>query len=108
MTTLNYILRTQGRKALLAALALTVLLTPTCAQSVEREGSVLFFSLEDLHQMLFPPSLPSLWQLPSSFAWREQPAAAEQSSPLERNARDGNGFWVDGYRLAGPHPLWGY
>ena len=77
MTTLSQALRTQGRKALLAGLALIVLLTPTCALSAEREGTVLFFSLEDLKQALSHPSLPSLSQLSLSFGWWEQPEAAE-------------------------------
>jgi hypothetical protein len=48
MTTFSQALRTQCRNALLAGLALSVLLTPTCALSAEREGTVLFFSVEDL------------------------------------------------------------
>src|SRR5262245_56887339 len=84
-------LRIQGRKAFLAGVALSVLLTPTFVQPAEREGTVLFFSLEDLQQMLFHPSLPSLRPLLSGFAWREWPEAAEQDGPLERNIRWGNG-----------------
>ena len=108
MTTLSQILYTQGRKALLAGVALTVLLTPPFAQSAEREGVVLFLSFEDLQQMLFQPSLPALWQLPSSFAWRERPEAAEQDGSLERNYRWGNGQGIDGYKRPGTRPLGGY
>lgn len=108
MTTLNQILRPQGRRVLLAGVALSVLLTPPFAQSAEREGTVLFFSLEDLQQLLSRPSLPSLWQLPSSFAWRERPEAAEPDGPLERNIRWGNGQGIDGYTRPGTRPLWGY
>ena len=108
MTTLNQTLRTQGRKAHLAGVAFSVLLTPTFAQSAEQEGTVLFFLLEDLQQILFHPSLPSLWQLPSSFAWREQPEAAEQDGPIERSIRWGNGQGIDGYTRPGTRPLWGY
>jgi len=87
--------------------ALSVLLPPTCALAAEREGTVLFFSLADLHQTLSHPSLPSLSQLLPSFAWRERPEAA-QDSHLERNARWGNGLGVDAYTRPGTRPLWGY
>ena len=108
MMTLSQTLRTKCRKALLAGVALSALLTPACALAAEREGTVLFFSLGDLQQALSHPSLPSLWQLPSSFAWRERPEAAEQDGPLERNARWGNGLGIDGHIRPGTHPLWGY
>ena len=108
MITLSQTLRTQCRKALLVGVALSVLLPPTFAQSAEREGTALFFSLEDLQQVLFHPSLPSLWQLPSSFALRERPETAEQDGPLERNIRWGNGQGIDGYTRPGTRPLWGY
>jgi hypothetical protein len=108
MTMLSQALRTQCRKALVAGLTLSILLTPTCALSAEREGTVLFFSLEDLQQALSHPSLPSLSQLSPSFAWWEQPEAAEQDGPLERNFRWGNGLGVDGYTRPGTRPLWGY
>jgi hypothetical protein len=107
MTTLSRALRTQGRKALLAGLALSVLLTPTRALSTVREGTVLFFSVEDLHQTLSHPSLPSLSPLSPSGAWWEPPKAAEQDGPLERNSRWGNGLGVDGYTRPGTRPLCG-
>jgi len=77
MTTLSQTLCTQGRKALLAGLALIVLLTATYAMSAEREGTVLFFSLEDLKQVLSHPSLPLLSQL--------SPASGGGSSPRRRS-----------------------
>jgi hypothetical protein len=107
MTTFSQALRTQCRKALLAGLALSVLLMPTCALSAEREGTVLFFSVEDLQQTLSHPSLSALSQLSPSFAWWEQPKAAEQDGPLERNFRWGNGLGVEGYTRPGIRPLWG-
>ncbi len=108
MTTFSQALRTQCRKALLAGLALLVLLTPTYALSAEREGTVLFFSLADLQQALsHHPSLHSLSQLSPSGAWWEQPKAAEQDGPLERNFRWGNGLGVEGYTRPGSRPLWG-
>jgi hypothetical protein len=108
MTTLSQALHTQGRNALLAGLALLVLLTPPCALSAEREGSVLFFSVEDLQQALAHPALLSLSHLLPSLAWWEQPATAEQDGPLERNARWGHGLGVDGYTRPRTRPLWGY
>jgi len=111
MTTLSKTLRTKCRKALLAGVALSALLTPAGALAAEREGTVLFFSLEDLQQTLSHPSLfslPSFSYLSSSFAWREQPEAEKQDGPLEKNARWGNGLGVDGYTRPGTRPLWGY
>jgi hypothetical protein len=108
MTTLRQALRSQGRNALLAGLTLLVLLTPTCALSAEREGSMLFFSIEDLKQVLSHPALPALSQLSPSFAWWKQPKAAEQDGPLERNSRWGHGLGVEGYTRPGTRPLWGY
>jgi hypothetical protein len=107
MTTLSRALRTHGRKALFAGLALSVLLTPTRALSAEREGTVLFFSVEDLHQALSHPALPSLAHRSPSGAWWEPPKAAEQDGPLERNFRWGNGLGIDGYTRPGTRPLWG-
>jgi hypothetical protein len=108
MTTLRQALRTQGRNALLAGLTLLVLLTPPCALSAEREGTVLFFPVEDLQQALAHPALPALSHLWPSLAWWEQPEAAEQDGPLEQNARWGHGLGVDGYTRPGTRPLWGY
>ena len=66
----------RGWNALLAGVALGVLLTPAFAMSAEREGTVLFFSLGDLHQVLSHPSLPSLSQLPPSLEWWAQDEVA--------------------------------
>lgn len=41
-------LRTTCRSVLLAGLAFVVLLTPLSAVAAQRDGTVLFFSLEDL------------------------------------------------------------
>src|SRR5262245_51370312 len=92
MTSLSHTLRSICRKALLAAAALLVLLPPADALAAEREGTVLFFSLEDLQEVLSHPSpfsLPSFSQLSPSFALREQPEAEKQDGPLERNSRWG-------------------
>jgi len=108
MTTLSHTLSAKCRKALLAGVALSVLLAPACALAAEREGSVLFFSMEDLQQALSHPSHPSLSQLAPSFAWWEWPEAVKQDGRLERNSRWGNGLGVDGYTRPGTRPLWGY
>jgi len=108
MTTLSQALSAKCRKALLAGVALGALLTPPCALAAEREGSVLFFSVEDLQQALSHPTLPSFSQLLPSFAWQEQPRATEPDGPRERNTRWGNGLGVDGYTRPGTRPLWGY
>jgi hypothetical protein len=110
MTILRQTLRTQCWKALLAGVALSALLSAS-APAAEREGSVFFFSMEDLQEVLSHPtlfSLPALWQSWSSFAWQEQDAAEHQDGPLERNARWGNGLGIDGYTRPGTRPLWGY
>src|SRR5215475_3585541 len=108
MTTLSHTLRMTCRKTLLAGLALSALLTPPCALSAEREGTVLFFSFEDLQQMLSNPSLPSFSPMFPSFTWQEQNDATEQDGPLEMNRRWGNGLGIDGYIRPGTRPLWGY
>jgi hypothetical protein len=112
MTTLRYTRSPKLRLAFLALLTATTLLMPSGAQAAERNGTVLFFSLEDIQQVLARPSLPALTSLLSfsqpAFSWRAQSQTAERGSLMERNTRYGNGFWVDGYRLPGPHPLWGY
>lgn len=113
MTTLSRTLSTKCRNALLTGVALSTLLAPAGALAAERDGSVLFFSLEDIQSVLTRPSFSSLASFLSpsqpvpSFALREQ-SGTEQGRPLEQHTPDGNGFWADGYRLPGPRPLWGY
>jgi hypothetical protein len=102
-------LRTKVRNSLLAALAFAVLLTSTYAMSAEREGTVLFFSFDDLKQELSHPSLPSLAPLSPSFTWRALHDQAYEEGPIERDSRWGNGLGFGGY--ANPwtrRPLWGY
>ena len=66
MTTLDTTRSKGVKKAFLAGLAFMVLLTPTYAFSAERDGTVLFFSFEDLKKALTSPSL-SQWR--PSFSW---------------------------------------
>jgi len=108
MTTYSQALRKTLRRSFLAILTLSTLLTTTCAFSAERDGTVLFFSADDLKEVLSHPSLPSFSQLSPRFAWQEQRDADEQEGPLERNSRWGNGLGIDGYAYPGSHrPLWG-
>jgi hypothetical protein len=107
-------LRTKCKRSLLVGAVLRVLLPSPYALAAEREGTVLFFSVEDLQQVLSYlsfPSLASLLSLPQpspSFAWRERPEATEQNGALGRNTRYGNGPGIDRYTLPGTRPLWGY
>src|SRR5262245_27961706 len=108
MATLSHTRRTKCRTALLVAVALLVLLPPAAALAAEREGTVLFFPLEDLQLVLSHPSLFSFSQLSPSVAWRERHATEKQDGPVERNFRWGNGLGVDGYTRSGTRPLWGF
>jgi hypothetical protein len=99
-------LRTRIGKPLLAVLAFTLLVIPLPADSAERDGTALFFSLEDVTRELrsFTPS-----QLYSSFAWRTPQEQAGQESRIERSYRWGNGLGFDSYVTPGMRqPLWGY
>src|SRR2546427_11050448 len=101
MTTLSQALSPRLRLSLLALLTLIALLTPPCARAAERAGTVLFFSLADLTQLLSHPALPSLSALSPSYAWRGEDEAAVQDGPLEQNAAWGNGLGVDGAAAPG-------
>ena len=97
------------RNSILAVLAFTVLLTPMHAMAAEREGSVLFFSFDDLQKALSHPSLSSLAQMAPSFTWRDLHDQAYEEGPIERDYRWGNGLGFGGYNNPGtPRPLWGY
>jgi hypothetical protein len=99
-------LRTKYRSVLLAGLALVVLLTPISAMAAQRDGTVLFFSWEDLTQALSKPLLPDL---SPSFLWQNLQSQANQEGPIERSYRWGHGLGVDGYAHPGARmPLWGY
>jgi len=97
---------TTCRSVLLAGLALVVLLTPISALAAQRDGTVLFFSLEDLTQALSKPTPPDL---SPSFLWQNLQSQANQESSIERSYRWGNGLGIDGYAYSGARmPLWGY
>jgi len=102
-------LSTKVRNFLLAVLACTVLLTPMHALSAEREGTILFFSFDDLKEELSNPSLPSPALLSPSFSWHTLRDQAYEEGPIERNYRWGNGLGFGGYTNPWtPRPLWGY
>lgn len=111
MKKLCYTSSAKLRLTFLALLTALTLLMPSGAKAAERDGTVLFFPFEDIQHVLTHPSLSSLTSLfsfsspTSSFAWSE---TAEQYSPLERNAIRGVELEIEGYRLPGPRPLWGY
>jgi len=108
MTTTSKTLRKMGKSSLIAMLALVALLTPASGFAAERDGSVLFFSLEDMQQMLSNPTLPSAPDLSFSFTWRNQRKNENLESALERNYYWGHKLGVDGYTKPGTRPLWGY
>ncbi|MGE0824328.1 MAG: hypothetical protein AB7G75_14160 [Candidatus Binatia bacterium] len=114
MKTLRHVRSTRIRSTVVALLVAAALLTPSGAKAAERDGTVLFFSFEDLQSVLAHPSLPafSSFLFPSSsapsFAWSAGAGAAGYGQPTERHDRFGNWLWVDGYKVPGPHPLWGY
>jgi len=99
-------LKQKKARTVLVALSLTALLTPGSAFSAERDGTVLFFSFEDLQKELSHPTLP---QLLPNFAWSGQQEQHDQMTPLERSYFWGNSLGIDGYARPGAHrPLWGY
>lgn len=106
MPTRNHVLRTISWTAFFAGLALAVLLMPISAMAVQRDGTVLFFSLEDLTQALSKPTLPDL---SPSFLRQNLLPQTHQESPIEQSYRWGNGLGVDGLAYPGARmPLWGY
>jgi hypothetical protein len=107
MTTTSKTLRKTGRTSLIAMFTLMALLTPVSGFTAERDGTVLFFSFEDVQQILSNPTLPSVPDLSFSSTWRDRHQNEDQGSPLERNYYWGNKLG-DGYTKPGNRPLWGY
>jgi hypothetical protein len=93
-------------KPLLVSLALAVVLTPTFAFPVERDGTTLVFSFEELREMLRHPS-PQQFIPPLSLQFQNNEG---QDARIEREYRWGDGFGTN--RSACPdslrRPLWGY
>jgi len=100
-----------GRRAVIAFLTAGVfglVCPPTPAQAVEREGTTLFFSFEELKDVLRFPSFSSFSLFSPGTASYLQPDWHESDSRAERSSRWGNGLGVDGYTRPGTRPLWGY
>lgn len=83
--------------------------SPTVA--FEREGAVIYFSLEDLQldlrHLLQRDNLSSLMP---QMNWQTLQTNQQQyeNGPIERSMRWGNSQEVDGYRLPGMRQLWGH
>ncbi len=92
-------------KPLLASLALTVVLTPALAFPVERDGLTLFFSFDDVREIIQEPA-PQRLLPPLAFDFQQEKSA---TSRLEREAQWGDGLGFDGYAspYKGRRPLWG-
>jgi hypothetical protein len=108
---IHHALRRQCRKAFLVGAVLGVLWSSPAACAAEREGPVLFFSMEDLQLVLShssPLAFPAFWSPGPSVAGQEQSQAAEHEGPVERSCCWGNELRLDGYTRPGTRPLWGY
>jgi len=108
MMTLRLVQNKRISKATLMVLACSVLLTSTSAFSAERDGTVIYFTFEDLQQMFSYSSPPSLRQIFPGFSWRDQQEQPGQQRSIERNYRWDNGRGFDSYTRPGTRPLWGY
>jgi len=110
MTLLCHPNRAKFRLTLLALLMVTTLLTPSGAQAAERNGTVLFFPLAELQQLIVHPSPHSLTAFLSfsppalRFAW---PAWSTADRPQQGHTGYDNGPGVEAFHLPGPRPLWG-
>ena len=92
--------------ACLTAGALGLGCSPTPARAVEREGTALFFSFEELKDALRVSPFALFSPGTASYL---QPDWHERDSQAEKNFRWGNGLGVDGYVAPGTRrPLWGY
>jgi len=104
MTTLSQALRTPCRNALLAGLTLLVLLLPPCALSAEREGTVLFFSVEDLRQALAHPSLPRSRNCHPAWRGGSSPRRWSRTAPWSRMPAGATVWGSMGILALGPAP----
>lgn len=93
-------------KPLLTSLALTVVLTPAVAFPVERDGLTLFFSFEDVREIIQDPAPQRLWP-PLAFDFQQEKAT---TSRIEREAQWNEGLGFNGCSspYIGQRPLWGY
>jgi hypothetical protein len=103
--TTNY--RSEGTmKPLLASLALTVVLTPALAFPIERDGLTLFFSFEDVREIIQDPT-PQRLLPPLALDFQSEELTM---SRIEREAQWGGGLGFDGCAppSMGQRSLWGY
>ena len=102
------------RLALLTLLTVATLSLPSSAKAAERDGSVLFFPLADLQQLIVHPSRQSLaaflsFSPPvSSCAWHARSTAQEQANHVQWHTGCGNEPSSEEFHLPGLHTLWGY
>jgi len=93
-------------KSLLVIFGLVVALSPVGALAAERDGTALFFSFEELSQMLRHPTSP---QFDPRSALQPQGEEAGHEGRIEREYRWGNGLGINSYAYPGARrPLWGY
>jgi len=93
-------------KSLLVIFGLVVALSPVGALAAERDGTALFFSFEELSQMLRHPTSP---QFDPRSALQPQGEEAGHEGRIEREYRWGNGLGINSYAYPSTHrPLWGY
>ncbi len=93
----------------LAVFGVFALSTPAVA--LEREGPVVYFSLEDLQldlqHILHHDTLPSVIP-PMNWQTLQPDQQQSENGPIERSMRSGNDQGIDGYRLPGMRLLWGH
>ena len=93
----------------LTVLGVLLLSTPTWA--FEREGTVIYFALEDLQldlrHLLQRDNLPSLIPQMNQLTLQTD-QAFYANGPIERSLRWGNGQGIGGYCLPGMRPLCGH
>ena len=112
MMALRHSTGSQFRRTLLALLILATLGMPAGTHAAERDGTVLFFPLEDVQHLIVSPSrhaLATLFSFSSPtfhFARHERSAMSEQDNVLQRNTGHGNNVGSDRSLL--PGSLWGY
>ena len=80
MMTVHRVLNKHIRRTTLVVLACSVLLTPAYAVSAERDGTVIYFTFEDLQQMFSHSSPPH-----SSKYFPASPGEISESSPASRD-----------------------
>ena len=103
--TIRRLLNKSVRRTTLVVLTCSILFLPTYAVSAERDGTVIYFTFEDVKQMFsYLSLLPGL----SDSSWRNQRERTSQQRPIARTYRWNNGQGSNGSPLPETRPLWGY